>query len=169
MSITLPQLTDEELILARDLFTARSAAMDLSEARGEARASLQEITDGTASGPIPIKLLRLRRHMARAGALGVSTAARAASTGTATERIVGPFRLEIAEEGALTYLVVQVPDGETAPTRIELFGGNGDTHGYRALPDPISGYIQLGLDPSKPDESDFLQLLGDPATEVILR
>ena len=169
MSITLPKLDDEDLNLAQELFTARTAALDLSEQPGEARASLQEITDGTASGPIPIKLLRLRRHMARAGALGVSTAARAASTGTATERNVGPFQLSIAEEGALTFMVLQVPDGETPPTRIELFGGDGETHGYRPLPDPISGFIQLGLDPTKPDESDFIQLLGDPATEVILR
>ena len=169
MSITLPQLAEEELILARELFTARTAAMDLSDQQGEARASLRDITDGTASGPIPIKLLRLRRYMARAEALGVSSAARAASSGTASERSVGPFQLSIAEEGALTFLVLAIPDGEAAPTRIELFGGSGETHGYRLLPDPISGFIQLGLDPSKPDESDFLQLLGDPATEVILR
>lgn len=99
-------------------------------------------------------------------ALGVSPMARAAATGAVMRRVVGPFELSIHDgaPGEPAVLVITVPDGVMAPTRLEAIG---QEIARVELPELVSGFIQLVLG-GDPEHQRLKTLITHPTTAVYL-
>lgn len=195
MTIKLPKTVD--LAAAQAGFVARQAGRDLAEPPADtaARAPLRQLlaghTGGQAGdqagdqaggamggeigGPIPIGLLRLRRHAARARALARSPAARAAHTADEVARKIGAYTLRLIDEGDVVFLTLAVTgaentaaDTQVMPTQLEVFLDTTGEHILLDLPKPIGGTIQLGLARSQKKGKDLLNILGHPEAEIIL-
>ena len=99
-------------------------------------------------------------------ALGVSPMARAAATGAVMRRVVGPFELSIHDgaPGEPAVLVIAVPDGIVAPTRLEAIG---QEIARVELPELVAGFVQIVLG-GDAEHQRLKSLITHPTTAVYL-
>jgi hypothetical protein len=99
-------------------------------------------------------------------ALGMSPMARAAATGAVMRRVVGPFELSVHDgaPGEPAVLVITVPDGVMAPTRLEVIG---QEIARVELPELVAGFIQIVLG-GDPEHQRLKTLITHPTTAVYL-
>ncbi|MCB1330472.1 MAG: hypothetical protein KDK28_14020 [Maritimibacter sp.] len=175
MPIHLPTDLDSAALAAAETgFAERRARRDLAglddTAEAEARPSLGDLLSGKArmAGPVPIGLLRLQRHAARARATAISPAARAAHTSGETARTIGPFQLRLIDEDDLVFLTITGPDPENLPTTLDAFIEEERRHVALTLPKAVSETVMLGLDPKTEFGKDVIDILGHAAAEIIL-
>lgn len=175
MPIHLPTDLDSAALAAAETgFAERRARRDLAglddTAETAARPSLGDLLSGRArlAGPIPIGLLRLQRHAARARATAISPAARAAHTSGETARTIGPFQLKLIDEDDLVFLTITGPDPENLPTTLDAFVEEEGRHVTLTLPKAVSETVMLGLDPNTEFGKDVIDILGHAAAEIIL-
>lgn len=177
MPIQLPtDLDTATLAAAEKSFADRRAARDLAGLDdtatdvAEIRPSLGDILSGKtqATGVVPIGLLRLQRHAARARARAISPAARAARTEGDTARTIGQFQLKLIDEDDLVFLTITGPDGAALPTTLDAFVEEEGRHVTLTLPEAVSETVMLGLDPKTQFGKDVIEILGHAAAEIIL-
>lgn len=177
MPIHLPTDLDSAALAAAETgFAERRARRDLAglddtaAEAGAARPSLGDLLSGRAqmAGPVPIGLLRLKRHAARARATAISPAARAAHTSGETARTIGPFQLKLIDEDDLVFLTITGPDPENLPTTLDAFVEEEGRHVTLTLPKAVSETVMLGLDPNTEFGKDVIDILGHAAAEIIL-
>lgn len=176
MPIQLPILDTAAVALAETAFAEARARRDLAGLddpatdAAEVRPSLGDILSGRVqpTGPVPIGLLRLQRHAARARARAISPAARAARTEGDTARAVGPFQLTLIDEDDVVFLTITGPDADSLPTRLDAFVEEDGRHVALTLPAAVGETIMLGLDPKTEVGQDVIEILGHAAAEIIL-
>jgi hypothetical protein len=105
------------------------------------------------------------RALAAKGA--VSQYAAAAASDDEIVRKVGDHQLRLVRrDGQNDYLVIKL-GGVSVPSVIEL--RREDRSAVRlALPEPMNGFVQLGLDPRFEDLKQMSELLADPHTAIFL-
>lgn len=175
MPIQLPTgFAPETLAAAETAFAERRAARDLAglddSAAPATRPALGDILSGKAKieGPVPIGLLRLQRHAARARALAVSPAARAAHTSGEMARSIGPFHLSLIDEDDLMFLTITGPENTALPGRLDAFVEENGRYINLTLPQAVGETVMLGLDPKTAFGQDVIDILGHAAAEIIL-
>jgi hypothetical protein len=110
---------------------------------------------------------RRYRNLLTGMALAFSEVALAAATEPVPSRVLGEWRLEVAEQDGLSpVLVLEQQAPAPAPTVIEAVGVTGAIR--LMLPEPVNHTIQLPLDSDVAELADFHRLIADPATSVFL-
>ncbi len=180
MPIELPKDLDAATLeAARAAFAEACAARDLAApdvpdapvtpATGTAPRPADLISgEATPAGPIPIGLLRLRRHLARAHARAISPAARAAHGGDDIARSLGAYHLRLIDEGDLVFLTITASDGAPLPEKLDAFVEDEARHLRLALPEAVGETVMLGLDPESEFGKDVLDILGRTGAEILL-
>lgn len=179
MPIQFPtDLNDKDLDTAQTAYAERRARRDLAgldeadagAAAEAARPPLAALLSGAAqiSGPVPIGLLRLQRHAARARAAAISPAARAAHTTGDIARTIGPFQMKLIDEDDLVFLTISGPDPAGLPTSLSAFVEEERRQIMLPLPAAVGETILLGLDPNTESGKDAIYILGHAGAEIIL-
>ncbi|NUB46742.1 hypothetical protein GEU84_020320 [Fertoebacter nigrum] len=105
------------------------------------------------------------RALAAKGA--VSQRAAAAASDDEIVRKIGDHELRLVRrDGQNDYLVIELGH-DSVPSVIELRRDDGSAVRL-ALPEPMNGFVQLGLDPRFEDLKQMSELLADPHTAIFL-
>lgn len=185
MKELLTSLKSADLDALRERFVERQSGRmlaeeaDLAEANETAqniRAALQSVAgarDGRSlltnspDTPVPLGLVAIARAVLARRSRAHSIAARAASTGGALAREVGPYRLEVVEETDAIFILISVGD---LPSPAQFQGlGPGGQFVELELPPPVAGTIQLGIASSDEVYDYLVAILTDPGSSIYFR
>jgi hypothetical protein len=110
---------------------------------------------------------RRYRNLLAGMARAYSPVALAAATDPVPGRVLGEWRLEVAEQDGLSpVLVLEQRAPASPPTAIEAVGATGAIR--LLLPAPVNQTIQLPLDGDVAELAAFHRLIADPATSIFL-
>jgi hypothetical protein len=110
---------------------------------------------------------RRYRNLLAGMARAYSPVALAAATDPIPSRVLGEWRLEVAEQDGLSPVLVLEQQAPAPPPRaIEAVGATGAIR--LMLPEPVNQTIQLPLDGDVAELAAFHRLIADPATSIFL-